>query len=367
MARLRGRLQRGLQAKGVFALSAGPPCRRPEYSIVMTSDTTRRGRNRRSMGRALVLAAIAISAFGSGGARAELLTTPVTGLVEDITGHPIANAVVSDGRQSVLTDAVGRYVMEQTLTSGFCLTASKKGFEPRSKCDTALPGTVVDFELPYLLLPSITPRVFTTVPQTLTLSVSSAAPSTGVCVTATDRRSTTDIVLAKAPPSTDGLTLWTNSFDVVSGTSVGTYSVDFRAVRCDTGVPLAATSTRTYVLDQAAPVIEMVRPVNGHRYVLGEDLGPSADGATRIVGPMTYTLDVSDDVSASLSLYVDGAYWSPLFLESCDWQRMGTGWSYRVSCGPYNYLTPGTYTFRATLTDAVGRQATTSRTFIVEA
>lgn len=297
-------------------------------------------------------------------ARADHLipTTEVTGTVTNILGSPISAAQVGDGRRAVLTDGLGRYSIPETLGSSFLLTASKVGYEPRSRGGIALPGTVIDFTLRFSFVDTtITPTTFETVPQTLALKTATAAPTAGTCVTATDITLGNTVSLSPGETRPDGTTLWTGSLNVPESIEVGIYEVHFRAFDCASGAPLTPTVRRWYVFDQAAPQVTISRPAVGHSYVADVDTGESEDGRTTVTGAVTFVFDVSDDVAASVSIRLVGL--SVFLVSPCDFTWTSPT-SRRFSCGPQFFpQTSATYTFQVDATDLMGRVATASRSF----
>ena len=60
-----------------------------------------------------------------------MIDTPnITGTVADINGNPIAGAIVSDGKNIVLTDSTGFYSMNSDKTKGTVWVSIPRGYEP---------------------------------------------------------------------------------------------------------------------------------------------------------------------------------------------------------------------------------------------
>ena len=187
-----------------------------------------------------------------------------TGTVRDAAGTALSGVTVSDGPQSTTTTASGTYSLDEVSTGSYTLTASRSDTLTSTKTvNVNVPvDQTVNFTLTYKLTTSIDQPNITTASGagTATLSINSWAPNPTVasCVTVTDSRtgSTTNATL-----STSGSpSVWTWTLSLPQGTTEDDYTLTARAVACGTSTVLSATATKTYVVDNTAPLVREATP-----------------------------------------------------------------------------------------------------------
>ena len=114
----------------------------------------------------------------------------IHGYVRDKIGRSVAAAFVSDGFQTVATDATGHYALSEERLQNYSISISKLGMDsPTPKLVTPTDAlSDVNFELTYVIGVSVTPTWFNSVPRVLAITVSSYAPSAS-CIKWTDAAS----------------------------------------------------------------------------------------------------------------------------------------------------------------------------------
>ena len=172
---------------------------------------------------------------------APVLPGKIVGQVNDAkTGLAISGAQVSDGTNTALTDAAGKYTIDNVSPGSYQVVASKEGYETSSLAVNVLSGStaVANFSLSPII-----------VPGNITGSVTDAkdgVPIVGAVVSDGTRTVTTDAsgvyTIAAVPPgsyqvtaSKEGYESLTSTVTVVSGeTAVVNFSLSQKSVETNT-------------------------------------------------------------------------------------------------------------------------------------
>lgn len=328
---------------------------------------------RRSLAAALLLTGLMVPA----GSRADGtgITVQIEGVVVDSSGEPLAGASVYDlvSWNSTETAQDGSYSLAAFLvgcsSTLYCtagearLTATAPGFDYERRVVPATDiGKAQNFTLRWFLSGWVTPRSFTSVPQTLSVYGHMASPVETTCLTFVDGRSSTEIAMKPTNQfDYSGRRLWVgeNSMEVGAETLPGVYPFEIRARDCFTFQDLGAFSG-TYYYDQSPPSPRFTSPKEGTQYVFSQELGPSYDGLTHLSGMHTFTFAVTDDVGlrlAWLSVYMqDGSYED--FVDGCYWEDLGGEQTADLSCEVFFDISRGVnrqYFARATVVDESGK------------
>lgn len=188
----------------------------------------------------------------------------IQGQVTDPVGRVIVGAAVTDGRQTVYSDAGGRYRLEESSVQNYVVRVSRQGFESATRTVTPVDALgSVDFALFYLLASEVSPRAFNNVPpKTLTITARSYAPLDS-CVNWTDAASSAVVALQLAQGVPGGQSTWTGSFAVPGGIPDASYAYSSAVTDCATATALSRTVVGAYIVDGAAPMLVMIAPLDG--------------------------------------------------------------------------------------------------------
>lgn len=123
----------------------------------------------------------------------------IQGYVYDAANRPLAGVLVSDGvGQSDLTDAMGFYAISETIPQTYNITYSRDGLVSFVRSVTAVQALQnINVTLKYQLTSILTPRVVNEPPSTLTITVATFAPSSGLCVVFSSGNRNIVLVLTK--------------------------------------------------------------------------------------------------------------------------------------------------------------------------
>lgn len=282
----------------------------------------------------------------------------ISGHVTNAAGTPLVNVAVSDGSQTVYTDATGAYTLEESQVNTYIVTASKRGLQAQSKVVT--PATAlnpVDFQLLYVSGISLSPRDFNnTPPKSITLTYTSYAPSTA-CVQWTDNASGNVVQLNPANGVSGGESTWTGQFNA-AGLDDGVYA--YTAVAkpsCSSSTQLTNVSGGSYNVDSVGPALTIVAPfdpsntllVSQRIVVRAQDFfrgsfQPSGSG----INPSSISVSVRDVAGAETERRPAATYANP-FIRSAS-VALTRGVEYRVT---------------VTASDYAGNQGTASSRFKV--
>lgn len=189
---------------------------------------------------AIAIAGGSLGLLGSGAAAYPLLDTTVwaiEGVVQDPVGRPLQYAAVTDGGQTVYTDADGRYVLEEEAVRGYWVDVSKAGFDSARSLvypwDPLLYGPS-DFTLTYKVYFSMTPRSLSNATDTtIEITAETAAGAGTTCIVWTDEDSGTAISLDLDESHTGERNRWTGSFVSPAGKSEGEYPWNLTVTECE--------------------------------------------------------------------------------------------------------------------------------------
>lgn len=184
-------------------------------------------------------------------------TVSIRGTVVDPLARPLASVTVTDGSNSVLTDASGYYQLEASGVGPFTITAGRTGLNAQSRIVSLTAALQPqDFQLSFWQSASNSPSLFNSLPKTVTLQTISYAPPQNLCAWAIDvRTSNTWIPLTLVESHLDGWHRFSASLNVPAGTTDGNYAVHYRLLDCTSGTALAPESIKFYQLDTVAPEI----------------------------------------------------------------------------------------------------------------
>ncbi|MEO7804200.1 MAG: Ig-like domain-containing protein [Actinomycetota bacterium] len=275
----------------------------------------------------------------------------ITGVVTDKLGSNLVGASVTDGAQTVLTDADGRYTLVETNPAKYTITSSKIGYVSDSKrVDTLNNVADVNFSLLFEISAAVSPKYFNAVPQDLTASASSLAPSNTVLVANFPGGFILTLVHQGISEGTNN---WLAIRNIGTGSSDGAYNVSFQGKVSGTAVtPLR---TLTYFLDRAPPVLSSAAASpNGSNALATRSASPlismTALDPLSGVDPTSVTASVQDSQGNVLSAG-GGSYASNKV-------------SYQVPASAA--LVDGSYTATFGVNDRAGNSASSTSSFLVD-
>lgn len=225
-------------------------------------------------------------------------TMTIAGHTLDNAGRPVAGVRVSDGQGgSTTSNSSGAYSLSETFVSTYVVTASKPGLVgpgPRvvGPVEALSP---VDFAMTYVLTGSISPRAFSITPPTdLSLSATTYAPVTDLCVRFTDSAAGSTAELSRVGAGVNPSS-WAGIYTVPTGLADGAYGYTIKGVLCSTGVTLTQVAQDVYILDRVAPIVSPVAPVDGGNAFFPQ-LRIVADARDELSGidPSTPTIQLVD-------------------------------------------------------------------------
>ncbi|MBI4730345.1 MAG: carboxypeptidase regulatory-like domain-containing protein, partial [Acidobacteria bacterium] len=188
----------------------------------------------------------------------------IQGQVTDPVGDAVVGAALTDGHQTVYSDASGRYRLEESSVQNYVVRISRQGFEGTSRTVSPVDALgSVDFSLFYLHAADVSPRAFNNVPpKTLAITARSYAPLDS-CVNWTDATSSTLVALQLSQGVPGGQSTWTGSFAVPGGIPDASYAYSSVVIDCATSTALSRTVAGAYIVDGAAPALTMIAPLDG--------------------------------------------------------------------------------------------------------
>lgn len=299
----------------------------------------------RIVGLLLLVALIA----PTGGASA---TGPIiSGTVKNMIGQPLAGATVSDGTQSTTTNPDGAYTLIETQLKSYAITASMDGYVSYTKIvDTRNNISDVNFDLYYSITPTITPRYFNVVPQTLNLKVLSKIPTNAELTAGLPDGST---VTMTNDGIESGKNRWVATTTVPTGTPDAIYRIHFEG-RIG-GALVTEALNPIYVLDRVSPAFgdgfatpngTDTRATRSTEPILGAALSDDRSG----VNPSSITAEIRS-LAGSLVVSGAGVY-------------NGSQATYSVTTA--NSLPDGFYSVSFTASDRSGNVSSASFPFVVD-
>lgn len=235
------------------------------------------------------------------------------GTVADPLGRPLPASTVTDGFETVTTDADGKYALPESSTGTFTLRASRPHSASASKQVTVVVpiDTVVDFTLKYVIDGSLSSPYLSTAsgPLTSAVSITSWAPAAGSCVKVLDSRTNATLPASLQSVNPDGSSTWSAMLSLDQNTPDGTYQLSVWAEDCASGAGLTITDGVPYIVDNVPPLIvpQSVMPHDGGSTVFGTAqpllarVGDTSGGAG--VNDATVSFELSDEtVGTALTL-----------------------------------------------------------------
>lgn len=220
---------------------------------------------------AVVAITAALGALTPGVSAAEEGLFTISGVVTDPVGRPLANAAVRDGHQTVITDEIGFFVLEERNPGAYFVSAERNDTEQQTKTVTAnVPlDKTVDFELRYRLTTTLLPAAVTP-GDSVVVEVESAAPDQPgqqhtPCVDVDDPFSPGTEPAQRSDEVGErwGQPLWVYEADIPQTASEGVYRFDARARTCTTGIELTDSASAWLTVDATAPAIGSLEPWYG--------------------------------------------------------------------------------------------------------
>jgi hypothetical protein len=301
---------------------------------------------------------LVVAAFATSAASAQVRVT-MTGVVTDVLGVALIGATVSDGPHSTTTGPGGTWSLIVDPAVVNTITASKTGYVTVSQTVVPLAQPSLNFALPFKILSTLSPTVFTSTGQ-ISLEARSLMPPAGNCMIATDDRTGQGITLVFVSTDPAGLSKWVGAIALPANPQAGFFHVTFEGRNCSTLKTLTDKPAGAYAIDKQAPSIEIITPAEGF-LTIGVVPLPSRDGSTRVFGPVFVQVDAADD----LGLTFGTIEITPSVGSGCSQHARGAK-SYRYICGPFIFLRAGEpYTLTVNVSDLAGRTSTATMMFRV--
>lgn len=167
----------------------------------------------------------------------------IEGVVADPVDRPIPGAAVTDGHQTVFTDASGHYALEEEALRDYSVSVSRTGFnaEKRWVIPTEALLDSVDFTLTYEVYFSMTPWSFSNATDTtIEITAETVSGTETTCILWTDEDSDTPVSLDLDESHTGERNRWTGSFVSPAARSAGEYPWNLTVTECESDTSLIA-------------------------------------------------------------------------------------------------------------------------------
>lgn len=277
----------------------------------------------------------------------------VAGRITDLAGRVIVGSYVTDGYVRAAADSAGNYRLDlDAQWVGWAhIRAGGGGVRTESQRQVYRTEDTehVDFQLKFSIGAYIQPLSLPDPISKAHITAYSSMPSTD-CVYAIDPASQERVPLALE--STGWSNRWSGDIPIDPATPPGLYAVEVLNATCDTGIELGDRARAHYLIDRAAPTVEITSPGPGRVVIDDIDVAPSPDGVTSAVGAMRIALRAADDAalsSASIELRtMDGNVFDRCYLRSVSPKRTVTG-----SC---RFIDPGDFVATAVAQDSNGNE-----------
>jgi hypothetical protein len=300
--------------------------------------------HRKRLGIALALASVAsllLTPVGTAPAQAATCANVAlfqfTGYVRDAHGEGLQTATVSDGTTETITDSRGYYTLPLKCNGDFNLTAVRGDTEvARKTASITAPGpTSQDFTLFYQSTITLSPSAVNTAtgPATMVVEVSTKATDGpdgfGRCAIVRDHRANQTYSVQPQSSSPSGMT-FRQEIHVPAGTAMGSYGATAHVETCFGGTVMTAPKSKTYRVDNTAPVVTGVTPESGANTMYSAQ--PITVYATDTNGSGITRVEVSilDTVTGTTNTLVTTAESAPGRFKTGS-APMTTGRLYRVS------------------------------------